>query len=308
MGTKTALFSRKQSGGMFTVVDESLTTGDIWWVDAGSSTGVDSAGAGQNPDIPFLTLDYAVGKCTANNGDVIYCMPGHVENLAADSDVDIDVAGIKVIGLGYGADRPTFTATATTGDFKLAAASTWVENILFLGGVDATTGIVEVTGTDCTLKNIEYRDSVDQATDMIMVVDGADRLTIDGYRCIGAAGAGANSAIAVDGADDLIIRNFDIYGNFAVGAIDFRTHASARCHIHSGKGWTANSADVIIVDTVTGSTGFIGPDINIMLKDHAANIQGSVNGATFQLMDPVYVCNLVNEKGMLIDWTASTSA
>ena len=308
MGTKTALFVRKQSGGMFTVVDESLTTGDIWWVDAGSSTGADSAGYGQNPDAPCLTLDYAVGLCTANSGDVIYCMPGHAENLAADSDVDIDVAGIKVIGLGYGADRPTFTATATTGDFKLAAASTWVENILVLGGIDQTSGIVEVSGTDCTLKNIEYRDSVDEATDMIMVVDGADRLTIDGYRCIGAAGAGANSAIAVDGADDLIIRNWDIYGNFAVGAIDFRTHASARAHIHSGKGWTANAADIIVVDTVTGSTGTIGPDIFCMLKDNAANITTAVTGATFQVMDPIYVCNLVDEKGMLIDWTASTHA
>ena len=93
-----------------------------------------------------------------------------------------------------------------------------------------------------------------------------------------------------------------------MGAIDFRTHASARVHIHSGKGWTANAADIIVVDTVTGSTGFIGPDIFCMLKDNAANITTAVTGATFQCMDPIYVCNLVNEKGMLIDWNASTHA
>ena len=305
---KTALFSRHQPGGVFTVVDESLTTGDIWWVDSGSATGADSVGAGQNPDKPCLTLDYCVGLATANNGNIIYCMPGHAENLALDSTVDIDKAGLKVIGLGHGADRPTFTATAIAGDFKLAAASTYIENLLFLAGVDATTGLVEVSGADCTLKNIEIRDSVDQATDFLITVDGADRLLIDGFKLIGAAGAGANSGIALDGSDDAVIRNFYIYGNFAVGGIDLRTTLSARVHIHTGTIWTANAADIAIEDTITSSTGFIGPDINIMLTDNAANITTAVTAATCQLMDPVYVCNLVNEKAMLIDWTASTHA
>ncbi len=235
-------------------------------------------------------------------------MPGHAENLAADSAVDIDVAGVKVIGLGWGANRPTFTATAIAGDFKLAAAGVWVENILFLGGVDATTGIVEVSGADCTLKNIEYRDSTGQATDVIITTAGGDRLTIDGFKCIGAAAAGCNSAIALVGADDTVIRNFWIYGNFAVGGIDLRTTASNRIHIHSGQIWTENAADIAIVDTITASTGQIGPDIQIMLQDNAANITTAVTGATFHLQDPVYVCNLVNEKGLLINWTASTHA
>jgi len=51
---------------------------------------------------------------------VIYCMPGHAENLAADSAVDVDIASIKIVGLGWGVSRPTFTATAIAGDFKLA--------------------------------------------------------------------------------------------------------------------------------------------------------------------------------------------
>jgi len=307
-GQKSPLFARHQPGGVFTVVDEGMTTGDIWFVDSGSATGADSVGAGRNPDIPFLTADYAVGQATANQGDIIYVMPGHTEDLDADSAVDVDKAGLKIIGLGHGADRPTFTASAIAGDFKLAAASSYIENLLFLSGVDATTGLLEVSAADCVLKDIEIRDSVDQATDFLVTVDGADRLLIDGFKLVGAAGAGADSAIALDGSDDCEIRNFSIYGNFAVGGIDLRTTASNRVNIHGGKIWTENAADVAIVDTITASTGFIGPDLFIMLKDNAANIQGSVDGATFQLMDPVYVCNLVNEKGMLIDWTASTSA
>lgn len=307
-GQKSPLFARHQPGGVFTVVEERLTTGDIWFVDSGSATGADSVGAGRNPDIPFLTLDYAVGQATASQGDTIYLMPGHAENLTADSDVDVDVVGLRIIGIGWGASRPTFTATAIAGDFKLAAAGTWIENILFLSGVDATTGMLEISAADCSVVNCEFRDSVGQATDCLITVDGADRLTIRDCKFNMAAAAGANSAIALDGSDDAHIHDCYIYGNFAVGAIDLRTTASARVNFHDLKIWTANAADICIVDTITGSTGFVGPNLQLMLADNAANITTAITGATFQVMDPVYVCNLVNEKGMLINWTASTHA
>jgi hypothetical protein len=306
---RNSLFSRQQPGGFWVVSRIEDQPGDIWFVDSGqTTTGADSAGYGRNPDQPFLTLDYAIGNCTASNGDTIYVMPGHTETLGADSAVDVDVAGLTIIGLGRGAARPTFNATAIAGDFKLAAASTHIENLLFTSGVDATTGILEISAADCTVKNCEFRDTVGQATDCLITVDGADRLLIEECKWIMAAAAGANSAIALDGSDDCVIRDFSIYGNFAVGAIDLRTTASARVDISNGYIWTANAADICIVDTVTGSTGKIGPDLELMLTDNAANITTAVTGATFHLFDPVYVCNLVNEKGMLINWTASTHA
>jgi hypothetical protein len=305
---RSALFSRQQHGGFFVAANIETQPNHVWFVDSGHAAAVDSVGAGRSPDIPFATLDYAASHASVTTGDTFYCMPGHAENLAADSAVDIDVADIKVIGLGWGSNRPTFTATAIAGDFKVAAAGVWLENLLFLSGVDATTGLLEISAADCTVYNCEFRDSVDQATDMLITVDGADRLLIDSCNFNMAAAAGANSAIALDGSDDCEIRNFNIYGNFAVGAIDLRTTASARVKIHSGYIWTANAADICIVDTITGSTGRIGPDLQLMLNDNAANITTSVTGATFHLFDPVYVCNLVNEKGMLINWTASTHA
>jgi len=308
MGNRTALFSRRQPGGVFTISDLAAHPGDIWFVDSGATYASDAVGYGQNPDMPFATLDYAIGRCTASNGDVIYVMPGHTCDLAADSAVDVDVAGLTIIGLGSGAARPTFNASAIAGDFKLAAASTVIKNLLFTGGVDATTGIIEVSGADCKIIDCEYRDVTGQATDVLITVDGADRVVIDNFKVIGAAAAGGNSAIAVDGSDDIEIKNCYIYGNFAVGAIDLRTTASARVNIHDCKIWTANAADIAIVDTITTSTGWIGPNLQIMLTDNAANITTAVTGATFQMVDPVYICNLVNEKAMLSNWTASTHA
>lgn len=308
---RTALFNRHQPGGVFTINDLVEHPGNIFFVDSGETTiGADSAGFGRSPDSPFLTLTYALSSdlCTASNGDVVYVMPGHAENLAADSAVDIDIAGVKVVGLGTGAARPTFTATATGGDLKLAAASTHLENLLFLSGIDVTTGMVEVSAADCVIRNCEFRDSVGQATDCLMVLDGSDRLVIDNCKFRMAAGAGANSAIAVVSSDDVEIANCHIYGNFAVGAIDLRTTASARINIHDGKIWTANAADIAVVDTVTGSTGFIGPNLYIMLTDNAANITEAVTGATFQYMRPIHIVNLAGESSLDTNITASTDA
>jgi len=279
--------------------------GRAWFVN--SNTGA-ATNVGDSWDNPLLTIDAAVNKCTANNGDIIWVHPAHAENLAADSAIDIDVAGVTVMGIRNGRLMPTLTVTNIAGDCKLAAAGVTIMNLRFLGGIDASTGCIEVSAADCAILDCEYRDVTGQATDVVITTAAADRLLIDGYVHLGAAGAGANSAIAPIGADDIEIRNCYLYGNFAVGAIDFRTTASARVNIHNCKIWTANAADIAIVDTITGSTGFIGPDIAIMLTDNAANITEAVTGATFQLIDPVYVVNLVNEKAMLINWTASTDA
>lgn len=276
--------------------------GNVFWVDSG-------AGSDQNKgtfDRPFSTIDYAVGRCTANNGDIIVVKAGHTETVIAAAGLDLDVAGIALVGLGAGSDRPTINfTTATTADMDVDAANISMYNFLFTGGVDALAGPIDVNAADFSLINCEYRDVTGQATDVVIADANADRLLIDGYFHNGAAAAGANSAIALIGMDNPVIRNFKLVGNFAVSAIDCRTTAVVDLDIHSGYVWTKNAADVCVKDTVTASTGKIGPSLYFMLTDNAANITEAVTGATFHLFDDVYVCNLVNEKAILINWTAS---
>jgi len=304
----TALFSRQQVGGYFVAQNMFEHPNNVWFVGSATTGASDAVGNGRSPAAPFATLDYGISHASVADGDTFVVLPMHAENLAADSTVDVDVSNLKIIGMGWGGNRPTFTATVAAGDFKLAASCGWLENILFLSGVDATTGMLEVSAADWTVYNCEFRDSVGQATDCLATVDGADRLKIIDCKFTMAAAAGANSAIFIDGCDDLEISGCQIYGNFAVGAIDLRTTASNRVNIHDCKIWTENSADIAIVDTVTASTGWIGPNLYIMLQDNAANITTAVTGATFHMMDPVYICNLAGEKAMLSNWTASTHA
>lgn len=279
--------------------------GEVFWVDSVNGSNSNKGTFAR----PFASIDYAVGRCTASRGDIIVAKPGHVETVTAAGGLDLDVAGICVLGLGSGSLRPTVNFTTAVGaDMDVDAANITVVNLLFTGGVDALTGPIDVNAADFSLIGCEYRDVTGQATDVIVADANADRLWIEGYFHNGAAAAGGASAIALIGMDNPVIKNFKLVGNFSVAAIDCRTTAVVDLDISNGYIWTKNAADVCIKDTITASTGKIGPSLYLMLTDNAANITEAVTGATFHLFDDVYVCNLVNEKAVLINWTASTDA
>lgn len=279
--------------------------GQVFWVHSGTG----SNGNRGTFDRPFSTIDYAVGRCTANKGDVIMVKPGHTETVTAAGGLDLDVAGIAVVGLGAGSNRPTVNFTTVVGaDMDVDAANITAYNILFTGGIDALTGPIDVNAADFSLINCETRDVTGQATDFIVADANADRLLIEGYFHNGAAAAGAASAIALTGMDNPVIRDFRIIGNFSVSAIDMRTTAVVDHEIDDGYIWTKNAADIAIKDTVTGSTGRIGPNINIMLTDNAANITEAITAATAHVFQPINIVNLAGESSMQTNITASTDA
>ena len=286
--------------------------GKVFWVYNGTTldTGHKNGSNGNKGtfNAPFATLDYAVGQCRANKGDIIFLKPGHSETLSATS-VAVDVAGIAIVGLGQGSNRPTFNATATGSIFPVSAANVLVHNILFTGGIDAVVSMISVSAADVVLSSVEVRDVTGEIVVGILTTASADRLLVDGFVYDGAVGDGATAAIALVGGDRIEIKNFNIDGDFSVSAIDVRTTAATRLSVHDGKFYNRDAAvDTVIKDTITASTGIMGPNLIISLEEHAANVTEAITGATFRVIDNVYVVNLDNEKAMLINWTASTDA
>jgi hypothetical protein len=303
---RTELFARKQSGGMFSIVNQAMTTGNIFFVC--SVTGTDSAGGGQNPDSPLASIDYAIGLCTANQGDRIYVMPLHVETIAGAAGVALDVAGVEIIGIGNGAARPKVNFTATASTFAVSAANCTVRNTLFTGGIDAVVSCLTVAAADFALKDCEYRDVTGQCTAFLLTTAAADRMVIDGLRHDGDANAGTAASIAIVGGDRIEIKNCRFDGNFSVGVIDIRTTATTDLEVHDCVARTRNSVDIFLIDTITGSTGVIGPNLNLRLQDNAANITEACTGATFVYFQPINIVNLAGESSMQTNIAASTDA
>src|SRR3990167_11564102 len=48
----------------------------------------------------YNTIDAAIGACTADQGDIIYFGEGHTESVSAAAGFVMDIAGVKLIGLG----------------------------------------------------------------------------------------------------------------------------------------------------------------------------------------------------------------
>lgn len=292
------------------MLGERTNTGKVFYVHSGTGSASSNGRQARNP---INSIDTAVGLCTAAKGDTICVMPGHVETVAAANGLDFDVAGIRVVFLGEGANRASVNLTATTSTIRVNANNVTIVGMLVTGGIDAVAKCIDVNGkTDVTFVDLRYRDVTGQCTVFMNAANNSDRLTIDGVRYIGDSAAGTTSAFQFNGCDDLLFKGpFEIVGNFSGAAIDFVTTASLRVRIDASEGsfiWTQNAADLCIKDTITGSTGNVTGTLRLRLNDNEANITEAITAATFAQFDDVWVCNAAGEKAMLINTAASTDA
>lgn len=268
---RTELFSRKQAGGAFTIAGVDRHPGNIFFVHSG--TGSDSVGRGRNPDKPVASLDYAIGLCTASKGDVIYILPGHAETIAATDGFDADVAGIKIVGIGWGALRPTFTFTQTASQVNIGAHNVTIENLRFVGGVSAVVAGVQVEGkTDAVFRNCEWYWGATTGFDFIIGLEleaGSHRAIIENCRFLAEpAVAGAAVAVKLTGAsDNVIVRNNEFMGDYSTACVNGITTLSQGLMFLDNLVHNTDSGEPYL-EVLTGTTGVI------------ANTRGLASAAT----------------------------
>ncbi len=142
--------------------------GKVFWVYNGTALQTGQRGGSNGNkgtyDSPFSTIDYAVGQCTANRGDIIFVKPGHAETVSTAAFIALDVAGIALIGLGKGASRPTLTWSTAASTITVAASSITLHNFLFVGSMATTFTVTAfdnantVVANDFTIDSCEFRD------------------------------------------------------------------------------------------------------------------------------------------------------
>lgn len=263
---------------------------------------------------PFATIEQAQSRCVAGRGDIIVCKPGHAETITAAAGFALTKSGIQLIGLGTGALRPTITFTTAVGaNLDIDGANITIANFLFVAGVDALTGPIDVNAADFTMIGCETRDTTGsyQTVDWIVADANADRMQILDAVHRGTTDAGADTWLTVGGADDVTIVPRFIDGNFAVACIE-NTAAASNLTVY-GRGdhpaimRNRNAADVIVTAHAS-TTGTQGPNIYARLADNAANITEAFVGAAMVFHQPISIANNAGEVGMQTNITASTDA
>lgn len=175
--------------------------------------GIDADGG--NRIFPTLMAALNDANTVASRGDVIYILPGHTETITAAAGVVINEAGYSIVGLGNGALRPTFTfTTSTAASFDVTAANNFIQNIVFVCGIDAQVAMNNVTAADVTFDTCEWRISNGTVGAILGILTAAtaDRLRVTNHRFTGPAiNAGTTCAACIQhesGVDYLIANGY----------------------------------------------------------------------------------------------------
>lgn len=129
-----------------------LGRGNTYYVDSNVA-----ASEGTSPSTAVAGIQAAHTLCTANQGDVIVVLPSHTEAITAAGGITISKAGISIVGLGYGNQRPSITfTTANTATFLVTGAGCYITNIRFGANFLAVATGIGVTAVDCWLDNCVF--------------------------------------------------------------------------------------------------------------------------------------------------------
>lgn len=211
---RTALFSRTQPGGVFTIDDLEGHPGEIWFVDSAAAGTGATVGHGKNPDSPFSTISYAFSSDLLAAGDTVYVMPSHVETISAAGTITADIAGVKVIGLGWGAARPTLTWTATDATIAVGAASISFKNFLTQVTIDEVVSMWNWTGAWGVMDAVDFRlaEAAEEAIQFLITTSATTDFVLRNCRHHQATASASNAKwLAILGARTVIEDNtFDI--------------------------------------------------------------------------------------------------
>lgn len=145
--------------------------------------GGSNGNSGLSPLEPFADIDAAIGKCTAARGDKIIVLPAHTETVT--SAITLDVAGVQIIGLKHGNQRPTITPNGAIDCMTITAADCRVEGLLFAAPVtDAQLSDINVAAANVSIVDTVHigSDTALNKVDIITLEAGSHDCLIDGVR------------------------------------------------------------------------------------------------------------------------------
>ena len=273
--------------------------GVVFWLGNSSVAGPNAVGGSDgNPGTftkPFSTLMGALSACVANRGDVICIKPGHAENVTAAAGIILSKAGVAIVGLGVGSQRPTFTfTTATTASITLTASNVSLQNLLFLSGFAATATVFDQANaqvaTDFTVNQCEFRDTTTLLNFVTVMTIGTTANISSGFtftnnKVVGVMAIPTAATTAIKTASDA--KRWDISGNYVTHDVQL---AATACLIAAGATNLTNSIirnnvvcrpntdasnPLLITNTGTGWGGTMVAD----------NYCGQLSGATGLVMN-----------------------
>jgi hypothetical protein len=251
-----------------------LGNGNVYFVDSNATNTLDANNgiAGNEWETPFATLNYAISRCTASQGDIILVAEEHAETIedtgtASGTTTDelvVDKAGITIIGMGENSARPTFTFEgATDAACVIIAADCTISNLIFAGNLADLADLVTLSAAadGTTIRDCEFRDggtAILETIHQINIATTCDRVTIENCRFFTfAAGSSTLANIEIATAvDHLTIKDCWFHGDVNTdGMIDGSGGAGTENTIINNHLYNLDAATGKCIVLAAGTTG-----------------------------------------------------
>lgn len=252
------------------------------------------------------TLNAGLSKCRSGKGDVVVVMSDHAENISSADQMSNLVAGTRIVGLGRGNLRPTFTWTAATATFLIDVANVTIENCIFEMAGNGTDNVtvaapMTISAAGFTMEHCRARVSIDankKSTIAFTTTAAADDMSVRSCTVTGATAGEVTTCFRLVGADRF--RMEECYVDAAtssttVGVLQFLTTASTQVYVWNCCFANRKAASVHAATGMAGATGcFV--DCNFLILDNAtaAGLETEGNLSFFQCQ----VANAVGEQGI----------
>jgi hypothetical protein len=287
--------------------------GQTFWVNNSSVLAPGGVGGSNgNPGTytkPFASIDYAIGRCTAGRGDVIYVMPNHVETLTAAGGIAFDVAGVTVIGLGSGSTQAQVRFEAAAASITVTAANvTWTNLRLTAAFADVTAAITLSAAADnFTSIGCLYDEETTNENYVVVfsITGGADGAQFIGNKYY--AGDAANDHFAEFlGTHNKVVfqNNFFMHNVAQTAVVPILESATAMTNCLLLDNYFVTTEPVLAASCVvfsgTTNTGFAMGNV-VAAKDADASAANAVSAfdITGMLSGPNYVADTVDQNGVV---------
>jgi len=280
-------------------------TGQVWYVDR-SGSGEDGRSWGS----AFTTINLAEAACTADAGDIILVAEGHYEDVSNADAVDLDVAGISVIGMGVGNARPRIDFENAAAEVVISKANITIKNIQFRpGATNVLKAIdIEATGLNATIEDCAFLDgeetTVDEFVDGIIVHSTATGVTVRNctYKTLNVTDGHVTTFVNLDqgACVDTTIENNVVYGDFSEAPIWGAAQVCLNLNIHNNILTNVNTGEHCI-EFAGNATGMCTG--NKMYAD----TWGSILDPGYMKCFENYAIDATDESGRLVPATSTVA-
>lgn len=259
---------------IFDVLGLSEGAGKRFFVHSG--TGSNATSRGKTVTAPLATLAAALAKCTPNSGDTVYLLPGHAETLSADVDFSAtggknsgSLAGVRVVGLGHGSLKPTFTFGGTAVKFDVDVANIWLKGIKFVSNINDLVTFLDLDAGNFTCEDCDFVTS--SAKEAFCFVDIAT--TFDDFifrRCRffqptdpeGTDDAAGTGCFYFVDSENILVEDCFFYGNFETSIFHNKTTAAKNVWVRNSYGTQLLSTGLIYTQVAAMEGGNLNSSWN----------------------------------------------